>query len=348
MRTQNFMTIDVSTKTLIRVLLFILAVWFFWFVRDLLLVLLVAVLIASALEPLAARLQRFRIPRAISVLAAYAFFVVVLVLAITTLVPPLVAEIQALTENLPSLYERLVTVLGQAGVVFGVADVVPSLQKGLLDIGQFLAQTSNGIFATTKTVFGGIFSIILTFVISFYLVISRDSLYAFIRSIVPVEHQPYTVRIIKKAQQKIGHWLLAQIILGLIMSTLVFLGLWSLGIPYALAIALLAFFAEFVPVIGPTISAIPAVLLGFTNSWWIGVIVIVMFLIIHQVESNVLVPNIMRRAVGLNPLTTILAVLVGAKLAGLVGVVLAVPVATIISLFINDLLPSEKEEELAA
>lgn len=342
------MTIDISAKTLIRVLFFALAVWFLWFVRDLLLVLLVAVLIASALEPLAARLQRFRVPRAISVLAAYAFFVALLVLAITILVPPLIDEIQALTINLPNIFDQLMAMLGRAGIAFGAADLVSSLQKGLLDIGQFLGQTSNGIFATTKTVFGSLFSILLTFVISFYLVISRDSLYAFVCSVVPLEHRPYTIKIIKKAQQKIGHWLLAQIVLGLIMGTLVFVGLWALGVPYALAIALLAFFAEFVPVIGPTLSAIPAVLLGFTSSWLVGLIVIVMFVIFHQIESNLLVPNIMRRAVGLNPLTTILAVIIGAKLAGIVGVVLAVPVATIISLFLTDLLPSEKEEEIAA
>ncbi|MDO8512002.1 MAG: AI-2E family transporter [bacterium] len=348
MSTQNFMTIDISAKTLFRLLFFVLTIWFLWFIRDLLLILLVAVLIASALEPLATRLQRFRIPRAISVLTAYAFFVSLIVITITILVPPLIAEIQALTENLPAIYEQLMSMLGRAGVAFGATDFVPSLQKGLLDVGQFLGQTSNGIIVTTKTVFGSIFSILLTFVISFYLVISRDSLYAFVCSVVPLEHRPYTVRIIKKAQQKIGHWLLAQMVLGLIMGIMVFISLWALGVPYALAIALLTFFAEFVPVIGPTISAIPAVLLGFTNSWLVGLIVIVMFLIIQQIESNVLVPNIMRRAVGLNPLTTILAVLVGAKLAGIVGVVLAVPIATIISLFITDLLPSEKEEELSA
>jgi predicted PurR-regulated permease PerM len=342
------MTIDISAKTLFRLLFFILAVWFLWFIRDLLLILLVAVLIASALEPLAIRLQRFRIPRAISVLTAYAFFVGLLIVAVTILVPPLIAEIQSLTVNLPVIYTQLVSMLGRAGVAFGASDLVPSLQKGLLDVGQFLAQTSNGIFATTKTVFGSLFSILLTFVISFYLVISRDSLYAFVCSVVPLEHRPYTIKIIKKAQQKIGHWLLAQIVLGLIMGTLVFVCLWALGVPYALAIALLAFFAEFVPVIGPTLSAIPAVLLGFTNSWIVGLIVLVMYLIIHQIESNLLVPNIMRRAVGLNPLTTILAVIIGAKLAGVIGVVLAVPIATIISLFITDLLPNEKEEELPA
>jgi len=344
MRNTSFTTIDISANTLIRIGLFILAIWFVWFIRDILLVLLVSVLIASALEPLVTKMQRFHIPRAISVLAVYVVLVSFLVLAVTLLVPPLTAEIQGLTDNLPGIYSQLMIMFGKAGVVVGQADILPSLQKGLLNMGQFLTQTTSGIFATTRSVFGSIFSIIFTFVISFYLVISRDSLYSFIRSIVPIEHQPYTINLIKKSQDKIGRWLIAQVILGALVSAMAFLVLWLLGVPYPLAIIILVFFAEFVPVIGPTISAIPAVLLAFTNSFWLGIIVLVMFLVIHQIEANVLVPNIMRRAVGLNPLTTIIAVLIGAKMAGIVGVVLAVPIATIISLFITDFLPGDKEE----
>jgi len=344
MRNTSFTTIDISANTLVKIIVFLLAAWFVWFVRDILLVLLVSVLIASALEPLVTKMQKFHIPRAISVLTTYIIFIAFIVLAITLLIPPLTMEIQSLADNLPGIYNQLVIMLGKAGVLIGQVDLLPSLQKGLLNMGQFLTQTTGGIFATTRTVFGSIFSIVLTFVISFYLVISRDSLYSFIRSIVPIEHQPYTINLIKKSQEKIGNWLIAQIVLGALVSIMAFMVLWLLNVPYALAIVILVFFAEFVPVIGPTISAIPAVLLAFTNSFWLGIIVLVMFLIIHQIEANVLVPNIMRRAVGLNPLTTIIAVLVGAKLAGIVGVLLAVPVATIISLFITDFLPSDKEE----
>jgi len=348
MRNSSFTTIDISASTLVRIVVFIMAIWFVWFIRDVLLILLVSVLIASALEPLVTKMQKFHIPRAISVLTSYVFFVAFLVLAVTLLIPPLTAEIQALADNLPAIYSQLLVMFGKIGIAVGQVDILPSLQKGLMNMGQFLTQTTGGIFATTRTVFGSIFSILLTFVISFYLVISRDSLYNFVRSIVPLEHQPYTISLIKKSQDKIGRWMIAQIVLGALVSAMAFLGLWLLHVPYALAIVILVFFAEFVPVIGPTISAIPAVLLAFTNSFWLGIIVLVMFLVIHQIEANVLVPNIMRRAVGLNPLATIIAVLIGAKIAGIVGVLLAVPVATIISLFITDFLPGDDKEELPA
>lgn len=344
MKTKDMMTIDISAKTIVRLFVFIIIAWFLWSIRDIILLLVVAVLISSALEPMAARLQRFKIPRAISVLAVYFFFIAVVGLAFTLLLPPLISEFQALADNLPSIYEKLIVMVQGTGVFQNSPSVVESLQKNLLNVGQFLATTTDGIFSTTKTVFGSIFSILLTLVISFYLVISRDSLYSFVRSIVPNEHQLYTINLIKKAQQKIGNWLIAQVILGLIVGTLVFLTMWLLGVPYALALGLLAFCAEFVPVIGPTLAAIPAVLLALTNSWIVGIAALILFLVIQQVEAHVFVPTIMRRAVGLNPLATIIAMLIGARIAGIVGVLLAVPVATVITLFISDLLNAEKEE----
>ncbi len=348
MRNNSTTTFDISSSTLLRIVAFVLGLWFLWIIRDILLILLVSVFIASALEPLASRLQRFRVPRAISVLVAYILFVAIIVGIGTLIVPPLVTETQNLAQDLPNIYERYSSFLGRAGTLFGGETALSSLQQGLLDVNQFLAKTTGGFFATTRTVFDGVFAVVLVFVISFYLVISRENLYAFIRSVVPVEHQPYTIDLIKRVQQKIGRWLVAQLVLGVLVGVLVFVVLWILKVPYALALALLAFFGEFIPFIGPTIAAIPAVLLGFTQSFVVGIMVIVVYLIIQQLEAHVLVPTIMRKAIGLNPLTTILAILIGAKLAGFVGVLIAVPVATIIIAFLGDLIPANKEEEIPA
>lgn len=348
MKNNSITTFDVSSATFFRAILFALGLWFLWVIRDILMILLVSVFIASALEPLASRLQRFKIPRAISVLAVYLVFVLALIGVGILVVPPLVSEIQKLTQDLPALFEHLNTILGRTGFVFNSDTTLSTLQKSLGNAGEFLTQTSSGIFATTRSVFTAVFSVFLTLVISLYLVISRDSLYQFIRSVVPDEHQPYVIQVLKRSQDKIGRWLIAQTILGFIVGLLVFLGLWALNIPYALALALLAFFAEFVPVIGPTFAAIPAAFIGFTHSFLLGIVVIVMYIILQQVEAHVFVPTIMRRAVGLNPIVTIIAVLVGARLAGLVGVLIAVPLATIIVSFLSDLIRGNKEEELPA
>lgn len=337
--------IDISSATLFRVVVFVASLWFLWFIRDLLLLLLVAILIASALEPIVRWLQEFRLPRAVSVLLVYLVAVAAIGGIGTALLPPLISEVRSLAHELPDAYARLEELLGGAGVVLGTPAVVSSLQEGLLSLGNILARSTGGFFATTRSVFGSVFAVILTFVVSFYLVVSRNSFILFVRSFVPVRHHAYVLSIVERAQEKIGRWVIAQMLLGIIVGVITFVGLWSLGVPYALALALLAGFLELIPVIGPILAGIPAVLLGFTQSLLLGVLVLILYIVIQQLENHLLVPNIMRRAIGLNPLTTIIAVLIGAKLAGVLGIILAVPVATILSVFFSDLVPAGRESE---
>ena len=339
-------TIDIAGSAILRVAVVLLALWFLWFIRDILLFLLLAVIIASALEPLAARLQRFRIPRPLSVLAVYAIVIAVLSAVGSALVPALVTEVRELARVLPDVYERFTGLLGGAGIVLGTPEAIDSLRQGLLNLGDFLTASAGGFFATTRTLFGSVVAVFLVFVVSFYLVVNRNGLVSFIRSVTPLEHQAYVIGLVERAQRKIARWAGAQLLLGLIIGILVYVGLWALGAPYALALALLAGLLELIPVIGPIIAAIPAVLIGFTQSAFIGVLVLLLYVVIQQVENHALVPLIMRHAVGLNPLVTILAVLIGAKLAGFLGILLAVPVTTIIAVFLADIIPAGREEEL--
>lgn len=337
--------VDVPFGTLVRVAVVAAGAWFLWFIRDILLLLLVSVLIASALEPVVSALGRLRVPRALSVLIVAILLIGIIGGIGTLLVPPLIAEVQSLARELPHRYRQLEALLGGAGAFLGTPEAIAALQESLGNIGNVLARTSGGFFATTKSVFGSVFAVILTFVVSFYLVVARNGLITFLRSVVPQRNQSSVLRLVERAQEKIGRWVIAQLVLGVIVGLVTFVGLWGLGVPYALALALLAGFLELIPVLGPILAAIPAVFLGFTKSALIGVLVLVLYVVIQQLENHLLVPNIMRRVIGLHPLTTIIAVLIGAKLAGLLGILLAVPVATIVSVFFRDLMPSREAGE---
>ncbi|TSC72004.1 MAG: hypothetical protein G01um101438_764 [Parcubacteria group bacterium Gr01-1014_38] len=339
-------TIDIASSAIFRVAVALLALWFLWFIRDILIFLLVAVIIASALEPLAARLQQFRIPRPLSVLAVYAIIIAILSGIGSALIPALVTEIRDLASVLPDLYERFTRLLGGAGIVLGTPEAIESLRTGLVNLSDVLTASAGEFFATTRSLFGSILVIFLMFVVSFYLVVNRNGLVSFIRAVTPPEHQAYVIGLVERAQRKIARWAGAQLLLGLIIGVLVYVGLWALGVPYALALALLAGLLELIPVLGPIIAAVPAVLVGFTQSVLIGVLVLLLYVVIQQVENHALVPLIMRYAVGLNPLITILAVLIGAKLAGFLGILLAVPVTTIIAVFLSDIIPAGREEEM--
>ena len=209
--------------------------------------------------------------------------------------------------------------------------------RGLSRFGNDIANVGVGVFQSTRTFIAGFVSFLFVFVLAFYLVLERDALKKFARVVTPSAHVSYVEQVIGRAQRRVGRWLLGQLALGIIVGSIVGVGLWAFGVPYALLLGILAGLMEFIPVLGPIIAAIPAVLVALTQSLTIGVAVLVFYVIVGQIESHVLIPNIMKRAVGLRPLVTIIAVLIGARTLGVIGILLAVPTAAVISIFISDI-----------
>jgi predicted PurR-regulated permease PerM len=164
-------------------------------------------------------------------------------------------------------------------------------------------------------------------------------------SVVPIRHQPYIMQLINRMQKKIGMWLRGQLILSLIIFALTYIGLLILGVKYALVLALIAGLTEFIPYLGPLLAAIPAVFLAFTQSPMLAVFVAVLYYVIQLTENNILVPKIMQKAVGLNPIVSIAVLLIGFQLAGVVGAILSIPVATAASVFFKDVLDGKENDD---
>lgn len=339
--------INITTSTIWRAVLVLVGFWFLYVILDFLLMLFAAVVVASAIRPVADSLERYRIPRALSAVLVYVLVLALLSVVVSLIIPPLTEQITQLAQALPALVEYLSEqgLLPSSGAVRGA---VGSWQQGLVAVENNLANVGAGIFRQTRTVFSGMFTLIFMFVIALYMVVDRDVIKKSFRVVVPSKHWPYVEMVIERAQKKMGRWVVAQLSLGVIIGVVVFLGLWLMGVPYALLLGLVAGVMEMIPIIGPIIAAVPAVLIAFTQSWLLGVGAVVFYLLVQQAENYLLVPFIMRKATGLNPLVTILAVLLGARLVGVVGVLLAVPAAVVISVFVNDLVaPPAVEEELA-
>jgi predicted PurR-regulated permease PerM len=172
--------------------------------------------------------------------------------------------------------------------------------------------------------------------------VQEDSIKRTTRSLVPKRYQDFVVQLINKIQRKIGKWLKGQLILSLIIGVLSYLGLLILGVKFALVLALIAAIGEFIPYIGPVISAIPAIFLAFVQSPIKALFVLILFIVIQQLENHLLVPKIMQKAVGLNPIISVVALLIGFEVGGVIGAVLAIPVATAISIIIKEMF-EEKE-----
>ncbi len=329
--------LDQSTQVILKVTFVVLVLGFLWVIRDIVLILLVALILSSAMEPLVDYLARHRIPRSVSVLAVYLLVVGFAVLVVSLIVPPIVEQLKILRDNWANYSTAFDAKVG--GTFAQQLDL-----KNLLG-GAITTDTGGGdtVLSRTFGVFSGLFSLITIMVISFYLVAEQRGMKQFIATVVPQPHQEFAESLIQKIQKKMGLWLLGQVILSCSIFLLTYLGLAILGVPNALLLAALAGLLELVPYVGPFISAIPAVFFAFLSGPALAVATAVMYLAVQKIEGYVLVPKIMEKTVGTSPLVVIVALLVGFKLAGIFGLLIAVPLSGAVTVFIQEFAAAKEQ-----
>jgi len=332
---------DVSIFALFKLSVLFLIVFFLFFVRDVLLIVFVALILASALDPWVDFMQKNKIPRGLGILIIYLIAVLIFAGTIYLIIPPIAVEVKNLSKDFPLYWEKIVgnienfrTYSDSHGWTENIQGSLNELQS---NVGA-LAGAAGGIFNTAFAFLGGIISILIVAVLTFYLTVEEHAMKRVLRSLVPVKHQPYVTHLVNRIQEKIGMWLRGQLILSLIIFLLSWLGLSLLGIKYALVLALFAGVTELIPYLGPFIGAIPAVFIALTQSPALAVGVVVVYVIIQQLENHIIVPKVMQKAVGLNPIITIISMMIGFKLAGVLGIIIAIPVATAISIALSDVL----------
>lgn len=314
-----------------KVVLTLLGVVFVWLVRDIILLLILALIFASAMEPLVDYLHERKFPRGLSVLMVYIVVLGLGSLVVYLMIPPVVEQFKILRQNLP-----------QYSQVF-------QLQIGNFSLQEYLQQafsgsgTGNSVVENTFGVFNGALDIIAVLVISFYLVAEEKGMKNFIAALFPAGRQEVVLQVIRKIQKKMGWWVIGQIIISFGIFIFTYFGLLILHVRFALALALVAGLFEIVPYIGPFLSAIPAIFIAFVqnpNNPALVLWVIVLYILVHEVEGYVLVPKIMEKTVGTSPLLTLLALLIGYQLAGVVGLVISVPLATALTVVTKEFWPS--------
>lgn len=329
-------TVNISSATIVKLLIITFLLWFFYLVRDVILILLVALVLASAFNPWVTWLHARKIPRVIGTALIFMVVIGIFSLSIGLLIPPITEQIQQISRNFPEYYSRIITDFQNfkdfsisGGVLGNIESTLESLQLNL-------AKTTQSFFSSVVSIFGGFFAFIGVVVITFYMLVEEGAVKRFIRSIAPDQYHPYLTQLANRIQDKVSQWLRGQLILLLVIGALSFIGLSILGIPYTLVLALWAGLTEFVPFIGPFLGAVPAVFIAFTMSPGKALLVIILYTVIQQLENHFIVPRVMSKTVGLNPLVVIIVMLVGAKVAGIIGILLAVPVTLILEAFVRD------------
>jgi predicted PurR-regulated permease PerM len=326
----NYGSLDKSTQIILKVIFAGLALAFLWVIRDILIILLLAIVLASAMDPMVDYLHKKRIPRAVSVLAVYILVLGSVGLIISWVIPPVIGEFKVLQGNLPDLISQLQAKFPSLSSLIGSTS--PSDVVGQL----FKLGGDQSVITRTVGIFNGFFTVITVLVISFYLVAADKGMKEFIRSLVPKKQQPFVMNLVEQIQRKMGLWVLGQIILSLAIFLLTFVGLSILGVKYALFLALIAGLFEVLPYLGPVLSAVPAILVALIQDPPLAGAVIILYIVIQKTEGYVLVPKIMQRTIGTSPLVVLLSLLIGFKLAGVLGLLLAVPLVGAIMVVIQE------------
>ncbi len=340
---------SITTGTVVRIILVIGGAALLWYLRELALIVLTSIVIASAIEPAARGLMKYKVPRAMSVLVVYLLFFGMFFSVVFFLLPPVLDETSELLTAVPTYLET-----------FGAQDAVDqgaivetqsfinefSLRDTTHDLNTFLSGLSGNFLAAMSVIFGGALSFILIVVFSFYFAINEKGIEEFLRVVTPVQHENYVINLWHRAQKKIGLWMQGQFLLAVLIGTLTYLGLSILGVHYALVLAVIAGIMELIPVFGPILAAIPAVAVALSSGGAaLAAMVAALYLIIQQFENHLIYPLVVTKVVGVPPILVILALLIGAKLAGILGILLAVPVAAALQELFTDMEKSRYQNE---
>jgi predicted PurR-regulated permease PerM len=337
-------SINITTNTIVKAILLVFFFFILLEIKDVVLIVLTAVVIASATEPAIFWLHRHKVPRLPSVIITYVLLAGAVFCVFYFLLPTLLNDFASYLSNLPKYLDYAQawlpvnhSLVSNTSLVDQISSSSFSLSQVVANIGASFNTPSEGFVQTVTLLFGGVLSFILIVVLSFYLAVQVDGVENFLKIITPAHHEKYVVGLWKRSQHKIGLWMQGQLLLGVTVGVLVYLSLTIFGLPHALLLALLAALFEIIPVFGPILSAIPGVLVALAYKGIpFGILIGVAYLIIQQFENHVFYPLVVKKIIGISPIVVIIALIIGAKLEGLIGVILSVPISTTLIEYIHD------------
>jgi len=310
-----------------------------WAAREALLLVYISALIAMGFSPIVGVLERVRgVPRWLAILVIYLAIVAVLVLVGLMIIPPLVAQAATLWAKIPTYFNEFQTYLIRHKLMVHRVTLEEAVQSAPTGTG---GNAVGSVLVAISSLIGGVFGFITVLILSFYLLIEAQSMFDALIRFVPAGRRADVATASRQAVIKVSAWLRAQFVLSGVMGVFATIGLYLLGVPYFYVIALVAAIGETIPIVGPIIGGITAVGVAITVSLKMAVMVGVYFLVLHQLEANVLVPKIMERRVGVSPVIVMIALLIGGALWGLVGAILAIPTAAIISVIVSEFASEE-------
>lgn len=312
-------------------LVLVLIGWFLLQIKEILILFFISYILMAALAPYVRILQRHRIPRPVGAGIVYVITLLLIILLIGPIIPFFVSQMQSLFSNLPRFID---TVANLFGFKFSQSYFQDYATSQLGNIGV-------GALAITTTAFSIIFALVFVFVLSFYLTIDKSRVRREFIDFIPQKYSKRAEKTLDLTEDKLGAWFRGQLTLGVFIGFITWIVLTIIGLPFALPLALLAGLLEIIPTLGPILASIPAIIVALSISPLMALIVVIAYIIIQMLENNLLVPKVMQKAVGLNPIVIILGITVGANLLGILGALLSIPFIAMMIIIVRTM--TEKE-----
>ncbi len=321
-------SIDITWVSLFRIIAVILLAVTLFYISDVLVIVFFAVIISSALHVPVTYLESKNIPRILSVLVIFLLGAAVIGLILYTLVPVVLIQLKYFFGHLSDIQLPFLEDLG-------LSQLVSDLDQGVSGWINALFSGGSGALSFLSSVAGNFFSVFVTVVLSFYMTVSKGSIERFLRSLTPTKKEHDVIMLFDRMRRKIGRWFTSQIIVSFFVGALTFVGLVILGVEYALVLALLAALFEIIPYVGPIAVGVISFIVILPQSVTLAFIAVLIFFAIQQIENHLLVPLIVGKAVGFDPVLVVIAILAGSQVSGFVGAILAIPAAIIIQELID-------------
>jgi len=316
---------EITTWTIVKFFLVAIGFTLLYFVRDVVALFFIVLILVATFSPTVKIWQKY-IGRTLSIVALFLILLAAIFIVVYIIIPPLVTQTAQLAQNIPDYFRNT--------NFTSIRSHIPNIQSTLDNLSSNLGALTSNIFNFTAGIIRGVFAILMVFILTFYFLIDEVNVKKFISSLFQNNHREQAIGIMNKIVAKVGSWFRGQMFLGLTIFIIDFIGLSILGVPYALILAIISGLLELIPTIGPIISGTIAALVALTVSPWLALLVIGMYLLVQLLENILIVPKVMQKAVGISPVVILLALLVGAKLMGIVGAILSIPLAASLSVVI--------------
>lgn len=335
--------------------LFVVALaWLFIQIRGIVIIVILGVILASAIDPLVRRLRRVGLSRGQAVLAVYLLLASALALTGYLVIPPLISQAIELFNGTPEILANLREQFATSNNDFVRTTGVRFVDRARLAYDEYKAsppierETAMGF---ASSVIGFVFAIFSVLIVAFYWTTEKATIKRLVLGLFPADKRDYAHDVWDEIEAKLGGWTRGQAVLCGAIGLLSGVAYYAIGLDFWLPLAIFAGITELIPFIGPILGGSAAAIIALTESWQKALLVVVIVFLIQQLEGAVLVPRVMKNAVGLSPLSVILAVFIGGALLGVIGAIIAIPVAAAVQVLVQNLLrakadhPNEEDAE---